>query len=164
MTIASEAREIAARVLIEHFDAELNRSPSDPIGARTRLTDRMAAAFGHRMKAAGRAEASAWRPVVAEVAAERERQVSVEGWSQDHDDAHADYELALAAAAYALEAASWRPPPGDEAIITERIWPWDASWWKPKDPRRDLVRAAALIVAEIERLDRLPPPPEGGDA
>ena len=60
--IAAEAREIAARVLIEHFDAELNRSPADPIGARTRLTDRMAAAFGHRMKAAGRAEASAWRP------------------------------------------------------------------------------------------------------
>ena len=50
--IAAEAREIAARVLTEHFEAELNRSPSDPIGARTRLTDRMAAAFGHRMKAA----------------------------------------------------------------------------------------------------------------
>ena len=63
--IAAEAREIAARVLIEHFDAELNRSPADPIGARTRLTDRMAAAFGHRMKAAGRAEASAvWRSML----------------------------------------------------------------------------------------------------
>lgn len=61
--IAAEAREIAARVLIEHFDAELNRSPADPIGARTRLTDRMAGAFGHRMKSAGRAEASAWRPM-----------------------------------------------------------------------------------------------------
>ena len=61
--IAAEAREIAARVLTEHFEAELNRSPSDPIGARTRLTDRMAAAFGHRMKSAGRAEASAWRQV-----------------------------------------------------------------------------------------------------
>ena len=61
--IAAEAREIAARVLTEHFEAELNRSLSDPIGARTRLTDRMAAAFGHRMKAAGRAEASAWRPI-----------------------------------------------------------------------------------------------------
>ena len=36
-------------------------------------------------------------------------------------------------------------------------WPhtWDASWWKPKDRRRDLVRAGALIIAEIERLDRL---------
>lgn len=33
-------------------------------------------------------------------------------------------------------------------------WPWGAEWWKPKEPRRDLVRAGALIIAEIERLDR----------
>ena len=31
---------------------------------------------------------------------------------------------------------------------------WSKDWWKPKDKRRDLIRAAALIVAEIERLDR----------
>ena len=36
------------------------------------------------------------------------------------------------------------------------FWPiaWEDKWWKPKNPRRDLVRAAALIIAEIERLDR----------
>ena len=33
-------------------------------------------------------------------------------------------------------------------------WPWEPRWWKPKNPRRDLVRAAALLIAEIERLDR----------
>jgi hypothetical protein len=33
-------------------------------------------------------------------------------------------------------------------------WPWLSKWWKPKDRRRDLVRAAALVIAEIERLDR----------
>jgi len=33
-------------------------------------------------------------------------------------------------------------------------WPWDPKWWKPKDRRRDLVRAAALIIAEIDRHDR----------
>lgn len=35
-------------------------------------------------------------------------------------------------------------------------WPttWAEDWWKPKNPRRDLVRAAALLIAEIERLDR----------
>lgn len=27
-------------------------------------------------------------------------------------------------------------------------------WWKPGAPRRMLIKAAALIVAEIERLDR----------
>jgi hypothetical protein len=36
------------------------------------------------------------------------------------------------------------------------LWPskWAEHWFKPKDPRRDLVRAAALCIAEIERLDR----------
>ena len=38
--------------------------------------------------------------------------------------------------------------------MTRDLWPWAASWWKPKNRRRDLVRAAALIVAEIERIDR----------
>ena len=36
-------------------------------------------------------------------------------------------------------------------------WPWNEAAWKPKDARRDLVRTAALIVAEIERLDRCSP-------
>lgn len=36
------------------------------------------------------------------------------------------------------------------------MWPWPASSpFKPSDPRRDLIKAAALIVAEIERLDRM---------
>lgn len=38
-------------------------------------------------------------------------------------------------------------------------WPWDAGWWKPSDRRRNLVKAGALILAEIERLDRLPSSP-----
>lgn len=42
---------------------------------------------------------------------------------------------------------------GDMADI--EVWPWDESWWKPTTPRRDLVKAAALILAEIERLDRM---------
>jgi hypothetical protein len=33
-------------------------------------------------------------------------------------------------------------------------WPWSQDWWKPTNPRRDLVKAGALIAAEIERLDR----------
>jgi len=34
------------------------------------------------------------------------------------------------------------------------VWPWGGFTWKPTTPRRDLVKAAALILAEIERLDR----------
>jgi hypothetical protein len=50
-----------------------------------------------------------------------------------------------------------RTSPSEEQYETTpkaEFWPWSLHWWKPKSPRRDLIRAAALIVAEIERLDR----------
>lgn len=31
----------------------------------------------------------------------------------------------------------------------------DFKWWKPKSCRRELVKAGAPILAEIERLDRV---------
>lgn len=76
-----------------------------------------------------------------------------EGWTPEHDDGHANGEIAQAAASYAYEAGLPEPArlPSGYAPAT---WPWHASWWKPKDRRRDLIRAGALIVAEIERLDR----------
>lgn len=97
-----------------------------------------------------------------DVLAERERQKSVEGWTLDHDDAHDDGELALAAACYALPEyqryIDIRRPGGAVFVaLVKRLWPWADEWWKPKDVRSDLVKAGALIIAEIERLDRLPP-------
>jgi hypothetical protein len=99
-----------------------------------------------------------------DVMAERHRQVMVEGWTAKHDDEHDTGEMARAAACYALHAGScfaWPqesyqhadPHHGDPAV-QDTLWPWDMDWWKPKNPRRDLVRAAALLLAEIERLDR----------
>ena len=90
---------------------------------------------------------------VRDVLAERKRQVDVEHWMPGHDDQHTGGELAQAAAAYAYygtEAENSQPP-------AESIFPttWDMSWWKPGDHRRNLVKAGALIIAEIERLDRL---------
>jgi hypothetical protein len=35
-----------------------------------------------------------------------------------------------------------------------RWFPWDRSWWRPGSRRRNLVKAAALLIAEIELLDR----------
>lgn len=81
------------------------------------------------------------------IAAERERQVSVERWSADHDDEHYDGVLVNAAIAYAINGSPNSPPP--------QRWPWDAKWWKPSsDPIRNLVKAGALIAAEIDRLQR----------
>ncbi|HFX1570606.1 TPA: hypothetical protein ACID4M_005627, partial [Pseudomonas aeruginosa] len=38
------------------------------------------------------------------------------------------------------------------------IWPFSAKWWKPRDARANYMRAGALILAEIERLDRAAAP------
>lgn len=82
------------------------------------------------------------------VLAEHRRQIEAEGWTPERDDSYINGELADAAASYALNAGipmrNLRPP----------YWPWDRSWWKPSHPRQDLVKSAALILAEIERLDR----------
>jgi hypothetical protein len=86
-----------------------------------------------------------------DVIEERTRQLSKEGYTISHDDTHRDGSLAQAAACYAAHAGGM-PAAG---YGYDPYWPFDAEWWKPKDPRRDLVRAAALILAEIERLDRL---------
>ncbi len=85
-----------------------------------------------------------------DVLSERERQKSAEGWTPEHDDAHSDGDLAKAAACYAAP----RFHTNTELKVGPIGWPWSWEWWKPKDRRRDLVRAGALILAEIERLDR----------
>ena len=87
--------------------------------------------------------------VLDEIAVERRRQVEVEGWTPEHDDAHWRLgHMAFAAACYATHA-------GDVPCETPRQWPWESKWWKPTTRRRDLIKAGALIVAEIERLDRI---------
>lgn len=85
-----------------------------------------------------------------DVLAERQRQINVEGWTPEDDDRYENGDLANAAACYAVHAAE-EGAPTDAA---PSAWPWDAKWWKPSTPRRDLVKAGALILAEIERLDR----------
>lgn len=107
-----------------------------------------------------------------DVAAERRRQIDAEGWTPDHDDCeHAADDLALAAACYALPDKHRdvfpRKDPREvgrsagesitifDDVLCPHLWPWHGASWKPKDRRSDLVRAAALLLAEIERLDRM---------
>lgn len=97
--------------------------------------------------------------VIEEIAAERLRQIEAEGWTPEHDNNHTDGKLATAAACYALNSVLSGPIHYDRFAdllknTVHKAWPWPRSWWKPKDRRRDLIRAGALIVAEIERLDR----------
>ena len=90
---------------------------------------------------------------VHDVLAERRRQIDAEGWTPEHDDEHTGFELARAGACYA-EYGNW--PAHSE--IPPNSWPWPAAWWKPASYLRNLVKAAALILAEIERLGRIQPP------
>lgn len=88
------------------------------------------------------------------IAAERQRQIRAEGYMDEHDDKHTDGELTQAARCYLSSRAHTefferadRPP---------SLWPWEREWWKPSsDHVRNLVKAGALIAAEIDRLQRL---------
>lgn len=105
------------------------------------------------------------RQAIKDVHIERKRQELVEGWSPEHDDEHDAGDLSAAACCYVMAATDLLNPysqgdggyhlPGDPP----EPWPmnWEASWWKPGEPRRMLVKAAALIIAEIERIDRKEP-------
>ena len=86
---------------------------------------------------------------VQSVIAERQRHQSAEGWTPEHDDEHCNGELAMAAVCYINETGTVNRNGGKPWG-----WPWDASWWKPNARRRNLVKAGALILAEIERIDR----------
>lgn len=102
----------------------------------------------HRTDQAGQVP-QAWL----DVQAERRRQITAEGWTPEHDDEHSHGQMARAAACYAL-AGSSAPNDGTAALLVSLAWPWDQQWWKPTSARRDLVKACALALAEIERLDR----------
>jgi hypothetical protein len=139
-------------------DHDPDRHTPDPPTMIQRIVDRFDARDEARAlgwKEGVEAAAKERSQAAADVIAERERHVSVEGWTPAHDDLHTDGSLAKAAAAYAL-ASAIKPEPGTRWIQTfiGQIWPWSRDWWKPKDRRRNLVVSGSLIIAEIERLDR----------
>lgn len=95
------------------------------------------------------------------IAEERQRQIEVEGWTPEHDDAHFNNDLANAAATYAMDAncrtAVTNLVPECELAGVPPTWPWDKVWYKPTpdDRVRELAKAGALIAAEIDRLNRI---------
>lgn len=94
------------------------------------------------------------------IAEERRWQVEKHGWTAAHDDKHDRGQMLAAAMCYAsvpLLRLTFKPN-NAESEITEVMatkWPWDEQWWKPsRDPVSNLVKAGALIAAEIDRLTR----------
>lgn len=84
-----------------------------------------------------------------DVTAERRRQIATEGYTPEHDDEHTADDLADAAAAYALVGHFART-----GIPAADVWPWEPESFKPRGQRQNYVRAAALLLAAIERIDR----------
>lgn len=107
--------------------------------------------------------------IVQQIVDERKRQKEVEGWLPEHDDKHKTGELALAAACYAgnirlTDSEEGGSSDGDirhvfvkgKSSYSKSIWPWDSEWDKrdKHSRKKQLVIAGALIVAELERLER----------
>lgn len=82
---------------------------------------------------------------------ERSRQVNEEGHDHYRDDCYTCGELAEAAATYALLGTAGNMVSADKAAS---IFPWDPEHLKPSSARKNMVKAAALLLAEIERIDR----------
>jgi hypothetical protein len=86
------------------------------------------------------------------IAKERERQ----SWTPEHDEEHFMGEMIGAAMTYAGHALGIVTDHEIGGSDAREYWPWDAACWKPSpDPIRNLVKAGALIAAEIDRLRRV---------
>lgn len=101
-------------------------------------------------------------PGIEQIAKERRRQISAEGWSSEHDDTHVMGEMNRAAQCYAEVARRILKGNSEEyVVLAGESWPWDRSWFKPfsggsarMDAILALKKAGALIAAEIDRVLR----------
>lgn len=92
-----------------------------------------------------------------DVLAERRRQIDEEGYEHKHDDEHVSGEIAAYAAFFAMPPAARKWPAtetGYGSTFGTAIVP--DGWAIPDegDRRHELLKAGALILAEIERIDR----------
>ncbi len=88
-------------------------------------------------------------PGMVGIVAERRRQIETESFDALNDDDYDRDELVGAALSYL-----WPHWFGEAKKRAPISWPWEARWYKPKNRRRDLERAGALIAAELARMDR----------
>ncbi|MDU9391564.1 hypothetical protein [Pseudomonas sp. zfem002] len=100
-----------------------------------------------------------WSTAVGDLLAERRRQIQEEGYTAERDDQYTEGQLAAAASTYAFWADPRGASPDDHLSFIANpppLWPW--SWspenWKPTSQRSMLIKAGALILAELGRLDR----------
>lgn len=90
------------------------------------------------------------------IAEERQRQIEVEGFNENHDAQYEARELLRAAHCYMIADLNYYK----NSIVP--TWPWPIEWWKPSPDNRirELQKAGALIAAEIDRIQAINPSPE----
>ena len=105
------------------------------------------------------------------IAEERQRQIDVEGYNEQHDSQHDFSQLTSAATTYIdaaiLTAKSIKIGNSNEASISwhqynepfewknlKLGWPWEEESFKPTTPLKNLIKAGALIAAAIDRLQK----------
>lgn len=98
---------------------------------------------------------------VKDILSERFRQKNVKKYNEMNDDLYEQNELLRAAQSYLnhVVGRGWVYDSENHSKYVEEdvpdFFPWENVYWKPKNPRQDLIRVAALIIAEIERMDRV---------
>lgn len=87
------------------------------------------------------------------IAEERARQLTM--WPESHDDEHKDFELADAAESYLAWGRTTSPSDISAMDFVRTVWPWDLGQFHPStNPIENLVKAGALIAAEIDKRQR----------
>lgn len=88
--------------------------------------------------------------ITREILRARLRQIQKHGFGPEHDDRYKAGELPLAAATYVMVAVR----PQMRVHYRNTLWPWPDHWLRHESERDSLIKAAAIIIAEIERIDR----------
>ena len=83
--------------------------------------------------------------ILSAIDAERDRQIA-KGYDSAHDTSHVRGELAAAAATFAWIAST------RSQHMTVAMWPWSSSLPRREDDEILLIKAGAIIVAELERI------------
>lgn len=94
--------------------------------------------------------------VLLDVANEREHQIIDNGWTPEKDDAYFNGQLTAGGIACALLAGV--PDMGkDQVDLAQAMWPFPPDKLKDKGRRQNLIRGIAMLVAEVEKIDRATP-------
>lgn len=92
------------------------------------------------------------------IAGERMRQIEKEGFDAKHDHEHRNDALAIAGGIYAMPEKARLftsyGKDGDKENYYPLLWPFEPKMYKPTpdDRKRELIKAGALIAAELDRM------------